>query len=143
MTEIEIVLELAMKWVGKPYTWGGDDPMASFDCSGFMIELCKSVGKLPRKGDWTADGLMNFGWPERSVPALGTLAFWGTAEKATHVEMVFAVNNGAILTVGASGGGRNVRTLEDAIRANAYIKIRPIRNGVIGLRDPFMPAIRM
>lgn len=140
MTEIEIVLELAMKWVGKPYTWGGDDPMESFDCSGFMIELYKSVGKLPRGGDWTADGLMNFGWPTLlDVYRPGVLAFWGITGRATHVEMIFAVNDGVILTVGATGGGRKVKTLDDAIKANAYIKIRPLRGGVIGLRDPFSP----
>ena len=139
MTEIDIVLNLAMKWVGKPYTWGGDDPMESFDCSGLMIELLKSVGKLPRKGDWTADGLMNYGWPSVFEHSPGVLVFWGSAEKATHVEMVFAVNDRSILTVGASGGGRNVKTLKDAIKANAYIKIRPLRRSPIGLRDPFAP----
>lgn len=140
MTETEIVLKLAMKWVGKPYTWGGDDPMASFDCSGLMIELFKSIGKLPRGGDWTADGLMNFGWSELiDVYRPGVLAFWGITGRATHVEMVFAMNAGQVLTVGASGGGRNTKTLEDAIRMNAYIKIRPLRSGVIGLRDPFSP----
>jgi len=28
------------------YLWGGDDPLAGFDCSGFVIEILKSVGIL-------------------------------------------------------------------------------------------------
>ena len=38
--------KLAWKYIGKFYKWGGDDP-SGFDCSGFVIEILKSVGILP------------------------------------------------------------------------------------------------
>ena len=53
-----IVSSLAFKFIGLPYIWGGDDTIKGFDCSGFVIELFKSVGILPRKGDWTAETLV-------------------------------------------------------------------------------------
>jgi hypothetical protein len=41
-------------------------------------------------------------------------------------------------TIGASGGGSATTTLEEAIRSNAFVKVRPLaqRLGYI-LRDPF------
>ena len=50
----KIASSLAFKFIGKPYVWAGDDAIAGFDCSGFIIEILKSVGILPRSGDWAA-----------------------------------------------------------------------------------------
>ena len=52
-----LVCNQAWRYLGKPYIWGGDDPVGGFDCSGLVVELFKSVGKLPRQGDWTAHDL--------------------------------------------------------------------------------------
>jgi len=43
------------------------------------------------------------------------------------------------LSIGASGGGRNVKTFADAYRKNAYVKIRHIasRRGWVRFVDPF------
>lgn len=132
-----IAHQIAMAYLGKPYIWGGDDPMRGFDCSGFVIEILKSVGKLPRRGDWTADMLYNrLPKIERKDVRNGCLIFWeGNSGKMIHVE--FMINS--TLAIGASGGGSKTKTIEDAIQQNAFIKVRPIdsRPGPKWFCDPF------
>jgi len=111
--------------------------MNGFDCSGFVIEVMKSVGKLPREGDWTANGILDY-FSHRKVksPEEGCLVFWvNDAEIAHHVE--YCLNDE--LSIGASGGGSKTKTHQDAIDQNAYIKIRPIygRRGNKVYVDPF------
>ena len=120
---------------GRPYLWGGDDP-SGFDCSGFVIEILKSVGILPRTGDWTADGLYKMFKHLPSEPQQGCLVFWGTERRKTHVEYCYTKD----ITIGASGGGSKTITMQDAIKQNAYIKFRPInsRNKKIWVVDPFL-----
>jgi cell wall-associated NlpC family hydrolase len=130
----KLALKIAFKFLGKPYLWGGDDP-SGFDCSGYCIEILKSVARLPRKGDWTAAGLARM-WPVASNPQPGDLVFWATSSgRIIHVEMCL----GKGLAIGASGGSRHTLTYQDAIKQNAYIKIRPIlsRPGVWGYVNPF------
>lgn len=137
MTERERFVAYAMTFLHQWYRWGGDDP-SGFDCSGFVIECCKAWGLLPRHGDWTADGLWRR-WKEDQetyeiVPRAGCLVFFG-AHSATHIEI--AINSWQ--TIGASGGGSRTLTIEDAIRDNAFIKVRPInsRSDLLGYVDLF------
>jgi cell wall-associated NlpC family hydrolase len=136
VTDREIAERVAWSFLGKPYIWGGDDPIAGFDCSGFVIEILRSVGILPRAGDWTAAQLMDK-FPIVSNPTNGCLVFWENAEKKViHVEYCLDSR----LSIGASGGGSKTITVEDAIKQNAYIRIRPFRErtGIAGYCDPFM-----
>ena len=32
------------RFIGRPYSWGGDDPMSGFDCSGLIHETLQAVG---------------------------------------------------------------------------------------------------
>jgi len=120
---------------GRPYIWGGDDP-SGFDCSGFVIEILKSVGILPRGGDWTADMLYHLFKHLKSEPQQGCLVFWGAEERKTHVEYCYTKD----ITIGAAGGGPATLTARDAIDQNAYIKFRPIdsRMGCRWVVDPFI-----
>ena len=129
--------EYAMSFVGTWYSWGGDDPRG-FDCSGFVIELLKSTGILPRKYDTTAHGLYQlFSHGVTPHPKTGDLVFYWSKDgkKVVHVEMCISQT----LTIGASGGGSKTRTKDDAIRDNAFIKMRPINHerGVVTICDPF------
>ena len=122
MTRLELAIQVAMSFLGRPYIWGGDDPMRGFDCSGFCIEILKSIGALLRRGDLTADGLYNFYKDcEKSYPNPGYLVFWGRLIK-THVEFCLDEN----YSIGASGGSSKTTTEAEAIKQNAYIKVRPI-----------------
>lgn len=139
MDKRHLAADVAWRFVGTFYKWGGDDP-SGFDCSGLVIEILKSVGLLPRKVDDTAEGLRRR-YSDRKVPYpyRGCLVFynWKKEDRAVHVE--FCIDEET--TIGASGGGSRTLTMEDAIRDNAFIKVRPIRfEYVIDIIDPFRPA---
>ena len=135
MTPREIALKVAWSFLGKPYLWGGDDPMAGFDCSGFVIECLKSVGRLPRTGDWTANGLYER-FKVVVISYEGCLVFWENNGRIIHVELCID----DIYAIGFSGGGSDTLTVQDAIKANAYCKVRPFRSraGLYGFVDPFL-----
>ena len=136
----ELALFIAKSYLGRWYKWGGDDP-SGFDCSGLIIECLKSVGCLPRHGDWTAHRLAtSMSWPKIRQEEVrpGDLVFWGhkdTIDRIIHVEMCM----NSYISIGASGGGSRTRTTNDAMSDNAFIKIRPInsRNNVWGFINPY------
>jgi len=128
---LDTALKIAWLCWGTPYRWGGDD-FSSFDCSGFICEILKSVGLIGRNEDYTAQGLwdkfkdkrINIGVDIRFLNE-GVLVFWGESEtKITHIEM--SVGGGR--SIGASGGGSKTLSLQDSIDQNAWIKVRPIRS---------------
>lgn len=127
-----IACMVAWQYLGNWYKWGGDDP-SGFDCSGLVIEILKSVGVLMPGIDLTARDLFR-NFRKVSAPYMGTLVFYNTP--ISHVE--FCMDS--VYAIGASGGGKKTLTVEDAIRDNAFIKIRPIiRQRVIsGYADPFV-----
>jgi len=136
MTHRETALKIAWTFLGKPYLWGGDDPITGFDCSGLIIEILKSVGKFPRTGDATAQMLWDMlASGQVDTPAAGCLVFWERNGRVLHVEMCLDDE----LSIGASGGGSKTNTIQDAVRQNAYIKVRPFRSrsGIKGFVDPF------
>ena len=125
-TNVELLkdsfVEYTKGYEGTFYTWGGDDP-SSFDCSGIVVEVCKSVGILARKGDWNGEGLRQlFSAYEVPKPYKGCLVFFMRDGRAYHVEV--CINE--YQTTGASGGGSRTKTVQDAIKHNAFIKRRPI-----------------
>lgn len=139
MNKRDLSIEIAKSFLGRPYIWGGDDPLRGFDCSGLVIECLKSVGILPRDGDWTANGLMQrFKGCETKTPGAGCLVFWGRSgndREAIHIELCISDE----LSIGASGGGSRTLSEADAIVQNAYIKIRPFKSraNIIFYADPF------
>lgn len=135
-----VAITLAWKMWGQPYVWGGDDPMRGFDCSGMAVEILQSVGIIPINEDYTAQLLWNK-FIDREVydPQPGCLVFWENSQgHVIHVEMY--IGNG--LSMGASGGGSRIKTQEDAVRHNAFIKVRPVlgRGLIRGYLDPFKPG---
>jgi hypothetical protein len=129
MTRQEIFLGIAYRYLGTPYRWAGSNPQLGFDCSGIVCEGLQSVGAIGRKEDLRAVDLYNrckkvLELPKKDIlPA--DLLFWMRGKEIGHVEIVYAVVDGMILTIGASGGDSKTLTIEDAIKSNAYIKMRP------------------
>lgn len=120
-----VLYDYAIKHVGLPYRWGGDDPMAGFDCSGLVIELLQSVGVLPKWFDTTADGLRKHNQVKPiSEPKFGALVFYGRKSKVTHVG--FCLNDTVMIEAG--GGGSKTTSEDAAIKQNAFVRIRPIKS---------------
>lgn len=138
LTRRDWATKYAWHFIGTPYHWGGDDPMEGFDCSGFVIEILRSVGMLSRHGDWTADDLWRRYQPARTaIPTEGCLVFWWNDQQTRVIHVEYCLNDR--YSLGASGGGSSTTTVEDAVRRNAYIKMRPFmyRPGIAGFTDPF------
>lgn len=135
----DIVVTVALHYLGGFYRWGGDDP-SGFDCSGLVIECLQSVGLVGRGKDAAAAGLfthfadgfyMTANEPKTPGVAMrvsaqrGDLVFWrDKSGRIVHVEIV--INDE--LSVGASGGGADTLSVADAIEQNAFIRIRPFRS---------------
>lgn len=120
------MIAYALKFIGIPYIWGGNHPALGYDCSGFIQEILSSVGLDP-KGDQSAQTLyiiLKQGtWKEGLQP--GALLFFGKSEHLiTHVALQVDSHH----MIEAGGGGSSTRTKEDAIKSNAFIRIRPIAN---------------
>ena len=123
------------KWIGHFYLWGGDDP-SGFDCSGLILEVLKSVGLIRPNIDMTAYDLYRwFNHSKTIKPGPGKLVFWFREAKVIHVEMMIDNDH----TVGASGGGSATKTIADAVRHNAFVKMRPLnyRGTNFKICDPF------
>lgn len=134
-----VLYDYAMKLVGLPYRWGGDDPINGFDCSGLVQELLQSCGVYPAKRDTNAAGLWQFfDVPVTTAPNFGTLAFFGAAINAIH-HVGFCLNETQMLEAG--GGGSTTLTAKDAADKNAYVRVRPIRfrKDLVGLKHPTYP----
>ncbi len=125
--------------IGQPYIWGGDSPIEGYDCSGLVIEALKAVGVLPRLGDWTSEGLFIY-FQKRQTKKLkpGCLLFYNRGHKIGHVEIVWRVIGDRALVIAAAGGGSKTKTREDAAEQNAYVKVRPLREGWMRAVDPFI-----
>ena len=136
MNRRETALKIAWSYCGKWYKWGGDDP-SGFDCSGFIVEILKSVGMIGRKRDYTASGMWHeFQHLKMGKPKAGALVFWtGGHGGIVHVEICIDEE----LAIGASGGGSKTLTEADAIKHNAFIKVRPIKSRprIAGFVDVF------
>lgn len=125
MRKIDLALEVARSHLGTFYSWAGDDA-SGFDCSGFVVEVMKSIGLMDRRKDLSADGLWRkFMQYKTTDPTPGCLAFRQSGGIMVHVEIVIEKVGQEIFTIGASGGTKKTKTKEDAIRDNAFIKIRP------------------
>lgn len=138
LEKIRIATQVAWSFHGLPYRWGGNDPMAGFDCSGYVIEILKSVGLLPREGDWRARDLFEkYKMNQFSVAEEGMLVFWVNS-KAVVIHIEYCLNS--YLAIGASGGGGSTITEQDAIEQDAYIKVRPFKSRAnwLGFYDPFL-----
>jgi len=127
--------------LGVPYLWGGDDPIAGFDCSGLIHEVLQSVGLEPHDADSTAHDLyLKFIDYKVDKPYAGCLVFWFRDGRAIHVEVLIDDS----LVIGSSGGSSSVKSLRDAIRQNAFVKMRPLhyRGENFKIIDPFLSLLK-
>jgi cell wall-associated NlpC family hydrolase len=112
-----------MSFVGRPYRWGGDNPLSGFDCSGLVCELLHSAGVITE--DMNAMGLYSFlrDRAKWGSYGLGAIAFYGKPDGGiTHVG--FCVDGYRMLEAG--GGDDSTINEARADRQNAFVRIRLI-----------------
>lgn len=85
---MKINIELARKYLGRPYVWGGNcEAEGGYDCSGFVFQVLQQSGFKVNRG--TAQGYYNtFSKYEVSKNniATGDLLFFGKSKKSiTHI----------------------------------------------------------
>lgn len=120
------LIRYAYSFIGKPYVFGGDDPISGFDCSGFVSELLRAAGVVPPHYRDTAQGIYNLLDKTGSFNALlpGALAFYGeNALKITHVG--FCLDSRFMIEAG--GGDSSTTTPAVQIQKNSFVRLRPIR----------------
>jgi cell wall-associated NlpC family hydrolase len=107
------------------YHYGGDDPIQGFDCSGYVQELLFASGEIPfGTPKMSAQQLYNF-YDEQARIAwgAGSLAFYGS--DVLHIgHVAFCISDKSMLEAG--GGTSETVTDADAIKRNAFVKMRPI-----------------
>ena len=131
------IAEYALKFVGRPYIWGGDGSGkcgGGFDCSGFVLECLWAFGILPQK-DMTAQGINDklyaMGWRQGLSIKEGDVLFFGKdLQHITHTAL--AIGDG--LMVEAGGGGSKCKT---PATSTGMVRVRPI-----ALRDNLVAALR-
>jgi len=141
MGKRRIVTEYALRLCGTPYKWGGETPLDGFDCSGFAQECLRAVGLQPPRDMTSAELRTHFQSFTIAKPTKDSvvdippcaLVFYGRT-RITHV----GVSIGHGLMVEAGGGTSKTNTLKDAIRDEAFVRIRPIlrRNDLVAVVDP-------
>lgn len=126
----ELFLAVLWDYHRTLYRWGGDDP-SGFDCSGLMLEGLQAVGVVAENVDRTAAGIAaELEEYHRDQATRGALVFWARPGRTIcHVEACLDEN----YAIGARGAGSAVQDAEDAIRLNAYVRVRPIYGRPWGL----------
>ena len=120
--------EYALKFVGRPYIWGGDGSgkcAGGFDCSGLALECLQAFGKMPNR-DEPAQGIFEeltarkWNYVLFGSEKPDDVLFFGKDDKRiAHVAI--AIGNG--LMIEAGGGGSKCKT---PATSTGMVRVRPI-----------------
>lgn len=141
---IDYLIFYALSFVGTPYKFGGNTPLdGGMDCSGYVGEVLKAAGILDNHADLSAQGIYNYLTDKKqhlksasiSNPERGAVSFYG--KDLRHISHVALCINDKLM-INAGGGNESVLTKEDAITAEAFIKIRPVnyRHDLVAILMP-------
>lgn len=121
----QIIIDIAMQYLGYPYVWGGAGPYG-FDCSGFVQYVCAQAGYYIAR---TASDQLYYGsyvtWSELEP---GDLVFFtGTyysGGPASHVGIY--IGNDQFIHAANSRSGVTISYLSDSYYSNKFIGGRRI-----------------
>lgn len=128
MSTLELMLDYAKRFIGKPYLFGGDDPVYGFDCSGLVCEILRAAGLVPYNFRTNAQGLYDFllklpGSHEAPLGQEGRFVFFGKSNTEI-IHVGFCLDS--IFMLEAGGGDSTVTNDKAASVKNAFVKIRRI-----------------
>jgi peptidoglycan DL-endopeptidase CwlO len=117
-----LIVDYAMRFVGLPYFWGGNNPLTGMDCSGLAIEILKAFGF--ELSDMSAQEIYVWCLGQKHLKEIkpGSLVFFGRGGVIKHVGI--AINHA--LMIEAGGGGPTITTQDEAARHSAFVRVRPI-----------------
>lgn len=136
MNTKDLMVSYALNFIGINYKWGGNNPMSGLDCSGLLCEVLRSVGFIT-SADYTAQEL--YGLCSKigthSIIEKGSCLFFGSSiYNITHCALAITKDH----MIEAGGGDSTTVDLNSAIKKNAFVRIRPIKN-----RKDFIDAIML
>jgi cell wall-associated NlpC family hydrolase len=113
-------LDIARRFMGTPYRWGGETPATGFDCSGLMQYAFKQLGvDIPR----VSQDQFRSGTPvPREALQPGDLVFFQRGGDVHHVGMY--VGGNSFLHAPRSGDVVKVTSLSEPHYANGYAGAR-------------------
>lgn len=118
----KFILEYVLGFIGTPYIFGGSTPQG-LDCSGLVLEVLKARGLVANSFDCTAHDLFLRTKSGGVIkPEVHALSFYGTVQRITHVG--YCVSDA--LMVEAGSGRSTTLTVEQSIKDNAFVRLRPI-----------------
>ncbi len=123
---LELLKLYALQMVGRPYHFGGDDPLSGFDCSGVACEMLRAAGVVHYDFRTNAQGLYETikAAGIKAEPALGSLSFYGKDEHSiTHVG--FCIDGYTMVEAG--GGDATTLDVIFASKQNAFVRFRPVK----------------
>lgn len=132
---LEETIDYAMRHLGVPYHWGGNNRLVGFDCSGFVCEVLKSVGLLQIRDDLSSQQLYEKFLTGSPIPSRGSLAFFGKGLlEISHVALVLDSRR----MIECAGGDHTTLLLADAQAKGALVRVRPVlsRGDFLGCRRP-------
>lgn len=124
MKDLDWILAAALQFLGKPYLWSGQGPNG-YDCSGLVREVLAPTMVLP-KDDLNSQGMHD--WLLKTGAHIGSLesgalAFYGADDHSiTHVALLLSPD----IIIEAAGGDHTTTSVEQAIKQNAFVKLRNI-----------------
>ena len=134
ITGIPLLIILSLQYLNTPYVWGGQD-FTKVDCSGLIVKVLREARIIDIHEDYTAQGLYDlFESHELTNPRSeinpGSLLFFGkNTMSITHVGICLCPSTN--LMIHAGGGDRTTKTIEDAIKRDARVKISTIRRDLV------------
>lgn len=122
-TKSELFLDYAKSFMGIPYIYGGKSRTPGLDCSGFVMQCLEAFGVL--EGEFNAQEIYNelSAKGNNLINDMGVLFFFGKSKTLiSHVAIELIPG----LMIECGGGDHTTRTIEEAAKRNACVRIRPI-----------------